>query len=262
MLQRFVTPALVAGVMTLSQAILAQAPVEDRSVSASGRTSPAVSQQQPVLTQDASVQLFLELQTLRQEATELRGLIEELGYQLEQLATRQTNDYANLDRRILEINRSGGAPAVNPPAAGGSQVPAASSNAGVPAAAQASTQVAELYNQAFASLRSGNRDQAISQFEALVETYPQDPVAGDALYWMGETHWVAAAYEKARQAFVMLVERFPQHRRYGDALVRLGYIYHEIGDLATARTYLQKASALGGDVGARADEFLAQNFSQ
>ena len=240
-------------VMSISTAILAQAPVEDRSVSA-GRTAAG----QPVLTESASVQLYVELQTLRQEVTELRGMIEELGYQLEQLSTRQTNDYANLDRRILETGQSGTAP--SPGANSSSTV----NTTGTPPAATAAggSAATQLYNQAFASLRSGDREAALRQFDELVTNYPNDAVAGDALYWMGETQWVGAAYEKAREAFVALTDRFPDHRRFGDALYKLGLIYHQLGDNASSRQYLQRAVALGGDVGARAEEFLSQNLSQ
>jgi TolA-binding protein len=255
-----IVPTLFVGTMfAFSTTIFAQAPVEDRSVPAVNRSATAQSAQSSP-SQDANVQLYMELQTLRQEVSDLRGMIEELNYHIDQLGTRQGNDYANLDRRLLEL--SGGNPggvAVSPNSAG-----ANTSTIAPPVIASgptANSKAGELYNQAFTSLRSGDRDVALSRFEQVVKEYPNDAVTGDALYWMGETHWVAAAYEKSRQAFVMLTERFPDHRRYGDALYKLGLIYHQLGDDASARKNLQKAVALGGDVGARAEEFLSKNMT-
>lgn len=267
MFSKHIAPTLLAGAMiAFSSPIFAQAPVEDRSVSANPRSA---AQSQSAAAESANTQLYLELQTLRQEVSQLRGLIEELNYQIDQLSSRQTNDYANLDRRILELSRIGGTPAPasasgssasvspNSQALGPSSSPVAAANPG-----NSGTQPADLYNQAFSSLRSGDREAALRQFESLVEQYPNDAVAGDALYWMGETQWVGAAYEEARQAFVALTDRFPEHRRYGDALYKLGLIYHQLGDNAAAQEYLLLAVDLGGDVGARAEEFLAQNMTQ
>lgn len=260
MFSKHIAPVFLAGAMiAFSNSILAQAPVEDRSVPANSSSRSGV-QPSPAISEDASVQLYLQLQTLRQEVTELRGLIEELNYQIDQLSSRQTNDYANLDRRILELGQGGGAtgPTTNPvPTAGAQGSPS------VPTAATANTgaQATELYNRAFASLRSGDRDAALAQFDELVNQYPNNAVAGDALYWMGETQWVGAAYEEARQAFASLTNRFPEHRRYGDALYKLGLIYHQLGDNVSAQQYLQEAVELGGDVGARAEEFLSQNMT-
>jgi tol-pal system protein YbgF len=259
MFSKHIVPVLLAGTMiAFSTTNLAQAPVEDRSVPANSNRSG--SQAQSALSEDAGVQLYLELQTLRQEVTALRGLIEELNYQIDQLSSRQTNDYANLDRRILELSQ-GGVSVVSDGNSNSNAAAATSSSSATPTIANNGMEASELYNRAFASLRSGDREAALSQFGDLVEQYPNDAVAGDALYWMGETQWVGAAYEDARQAFVSLIERFPEHRRYGDALYKLGLIYHQLGDNSAAQQYLQRAVALGGDVGARAEEFLSQNMT-
>jgi TolA-binding protein len=261
MLSKHIVPVLLTGTMiAFSTTNLAQAPVENRSVPAnSNRSGP---QAQRALSEDASVQLYLELQTLRQEVTALRGLIEELEHQIDQLSSRQTNDYVNLDRRILELSqvRDSGVSTGNSNPNSAVETTSLSS-AVTPATGNNGVQASELYNRAFASLRSGDREAALSQFGDLVEQYPNDAVAGDALYWMGETQWVGAAYEDARQAFVLLTERFPEHRRYGDELYKLGLIYHQLGDYTSAQQFLQNAIELGGDVGARAEEFLSQNMT-
>ncbi len=255
MLKNIATPALFAGVVFLSVSILAQAPVESRNTP--GRNS---SQAQSGLTEDAAVQLFVELQNLRREVTELRGMLEESNYQLEQLRARQANDYANLDRRILELGQ-GGSNQIETNSPAGTQ--SAALNPGVSANnAQSRTDVSQMYNQAFGSLRNGDRAVAIEQFNLLVQQHPDHDMAGDALYWLGETHWVSAAYEDAREAFVMLTQRFPDNRRYGDALYRLGLIYHQLGQNDQARQYLNQARELGGDIGARAEEYLNQSLTQ
>lgn len=254
MLKRIVVPVLLAGTAALSPAVWAQAPVEERSTGGSNNADT-----RSELAESASTQLYLELQKLRQEVSELRGMIESLENQVERLKSRQANDYANLDRRILELRKAGSSSANSqdgqaestPQTAGNTEPPESDSQ-----------DATAMYNQAFANLRSGERQAALEQFDELIATYPEDPAAGDALYWKGETYWVSGSYEDARTAFVGLVDRFPDHRRYGDALYKLGLVYHQLGETDQARERLQQASELGGDVAARAQEYIEQNLTQ
>ena len=48
---------------------------------------------------------------------------------------------------------------------------------------------------AAARLRRG----AVGAFEDFLTRYPQDPLAGNAQYWLGETHYVRGEYRAARQ---------------------------------------------------------------
>ena len=50
-----------------------------------------------------SAELFVQLQTLQAEMRELRGMIEQQGYQIEQLNQRRMDDYLDLDRRLGEL---------------------------------------------------------------------------------------------------------------------------------------------------------------
>lgn len=247
------TPAYVGVVflfLTVAQLIWAQAPVEDRSI---GPGSPAQVQQTQAeqQQQSANVSLYLELQTLRNEVSILRGLIEESNYEIQRLQSRQATDYANLDSRILELTNT-------------EQTASAIASANSDTTAETappqieSETAAEQYRAALDRMRAGERQAALDGFNALILAYPTDPVVGDAYYWVGQTHWVAGENEQARDAFTGLVEGFPDHRRYGEALIKLAEVYIKLEDPLQAEVVLLRAQQLGGNTGASASELLEE----
>ncbi len=253
------TTSVYAGVvflfLSLSQSLLAQAPVEERPVGT--RPSPQAVADQQTQEQSATVALYLDIQTLRSEISALRGLVEELSYELQRLQSRQSTDYANLDSRILRLTAN---PAENPqpqtavvgdtsPATGVTNItPPQINNEGA----------AQHYSEALSKLRNGDRAGALEAFKTLIANYPEDPVAADAYYWVGETHWVAGENEDAREAYAGLVRDFPDHRKYGEALYKLARVYVNLNDLEQAKPLLIQAQGLGGDIGARATELLEE----
>lgn len=72
----------------------------------SSSESQNILQDRPV---DTQTELLLQLQVLQTEVMELRGLVEEQGYQIQQLQQRRLDDYIDLDRRISELAGSGSA---------------------------------------------------------------------------------------------------------------------------------------------------------
>lgn len=235
--------------LSFTQQLWAQAPVEERSV---GLGSPTQIQAQQEQEQSAAIALYLELQTLRTEISLLRGLIEESNYEIQKLQSRQSTDYSNLDSRILELNSSSASTPVQTTPINAQEQPATE----IAAPQIDSDNAAEQYRAALDQMRAGDREGALAGFNALIQAYPTDPVVGDAYYWVGQTHWVAGENEDAREAFTGLVDGFQGHRRHGEALIKLAEVYIKLGDSEQASARLQEAQQLGGDTGARASELL------
>lgn len=253
------TTSVGAGVVFLflssASLVWAQAPVEDRSIGPGSPAQVQAAQQAQEQEQSALVSLYLELQTLRNEVSILRGLIEESNYEIQRLQSRQATDYANLDARILGI-ASNPVAVTNP-----TESPAAAVNTSptdiAPPQIDSET-AADQYRTALDKMRAGDRDGALEGFKQLIGDYPTDPVVGDAYYWVGQTHWVADENEEAREAFTGLVNGFKNHRRYGEALNKLAEVYLKLDDQQQAENLLLEAQQLGGDVGARASELLEE----
>lgn len=230
----------------------AQAPVDDLTRPAQ---RPAPQEAQP----DPTMVLYNELQQLRTEVLRLTSQVEELSYEVQRLQSAQTNDYANLDARLLDLARrlQSGAAVSGQPAGLSSAQQGSSPDASSQPQLQDEA-AAELYTQALDQLRSGERVTAIEGFNRLISSWPDDPLVADSYYWIGQTHWVAAEYEQAREAFAGLVNSFPQHRKYSESLFRLGQVYLRLEDRQQARNYLQQAVDTGSSISMQAEQLLSE----
>jgi tol-pal system protein YbgF len=85
---------------------------------------------------------------------------------------------------------------------------------------------------------------AESAFRKLVEAYPDDPLAGGAQYWLGETYYARGQYKNAADAFLTGYKKYKSGDKAPDTLLRLGMALAELG---------QKDAACStfGELGAR-----------
>ena len=129
---------------------------------------------------------------------------------------------------LQSFQRQQGSVAANP-AAG-----AATASPGAPAAGQALAAVPagtprEQYDQAFALLRQANyqgAEQALSDF---LVRHPDDPLAGNAKYWLGETYYVRGDYQSAAVTFAEGFEAYPNNPKAPDNLLKLGMSLASLG---------------------------------
>jgi tol-pal system protein YbgF len=87
----------------------------------------------------------------------------------------------------------------------------------------------EQYNYAFGLLRQADypgAEQALRQF---LQRYPNDPLAGNAQYWLGETYYVRKDYNNAAIAFAEGYRKYPNGGKGPDSLLKLGMSLSEVG---------------------------------
>jgi len=186
---------------------------------------------QPVTGQGQLSELFYQLQVLQQEIQDLRGQVEEQTYLVNRLQRDQKEQYLDLDRRLVALSE-------NQPAPGPSST--APTTAPVNVSAGSLTE-REAYTQAFDAMRAREFDASMVGFQQLIEAYPNGQFTPNAYYWIGELYLVAKAdAELARQSFMQVANLYPDHQKAPDALYKLGVVYHTLGDMDAARTYLQR----------------------
>ncbi len=92
----------------------------------------------------------------------------------------------------------------------------------------------EQYNFAFGLLRQGAYDDAEVALRAFVVQNPDDKLAGNALYWLGETYYVRGNYSDAAVTFADGYQRFPKSSKAPDNLLKLGMSLAQLGQTADA----------------------------
>ena len=105
------------------------------------------------------------------------------------------------------------APAAAPPA-----VPAAVPTA--PAATQAATP-REVYASAFAQMQREKYPEAEAGFQQFLKRYPDDPLAENANYWLGESYYAQGDYARAATTFLEGYEKHKKGAKASDTLLKL-----------------------------------------
>lgn len=212
---------------------------------------------------DMMGELFYQLQVLQQEVQALRGQVEEQAYQLQQLKQQRMDDYVDLDRRISELSRSGGASSPAAPASGNSSNGNIAASDRAPVSSSGNSADAEFASYSAAvdlATKQQAFDEAITALNQHLRQYPNGRYAANAHYWLGQIHFVQGKMEEARQAFTRVVEGYPEHNKTPEAQYKLGQVYFRLGDKAQARTLLDRVANGNSDVAPLARNFLQQNY--
>jgi tol-pal system protein YbgF len=85
------------------------------------------------------------------------------------------------------------------------------------------------YNYAFGLLRQADYPGAEEALRAFVQRYPNDALAGNAQYWLGETFYVRKDYNNAAATFAEGYRKYPQSGKGADSLLKLGMSLSNIG---------------------------------
>jgi tol-pal system protein YbgF len=224
-----------------------------RGGSTSGAPVPA-----PPPDAGTAVNLELRLDQLETQMRNMTGSLEEANYSIDQLKRRLDKLVGDIDQRFSQLEHPGaaGAPPANPPlaanaapAAGAGANPAAPpsqpGNLVAPGGAQTASRTPaappptggtlptgsaqEQYNFAFGKLREADYPAAEEALRTFVQRYPNDALAGNAQYWLGETYYVRKDYNNAAATFAEGYRKYPQSGKAADNLLKLGMSLGNIG---------------------------------
>lgn len=215
----------------------------------------------------------IRMQQMESEIRQMRGKMEELSFENRQL--RQELERATGDLKLQMQDMKGGGSAspgpvssgaapttssaasqdgyqwssnnVNEKPSGGSQLgqlsqsPSGAANPSVDSAASA-------YDDAYASIRNKQYARAQTQFESFLSSYPNHALAGNAKYWLGESHYVRGQYDDAARIFAEGYQQYPKGSKVADNLLKLGMSLGALGkteDACIALGQLKKENIPG-----------------
>ncbi|MEM8878906.1 MAG: tol-pal system protein YbgF [Pseudomonadota bacterium] len=78
------------------------------------------------------------------------------------------------------------------------------------------------YDLAYGFLLRGEYDTARNAFAAFLSRFPNDALAGNATYWIGETHYQQQNYSDAARVFLDTSQNHQSSPKAPDAMLRLG----------------------------------------
>jgi tol-pal system protein YbgF len=132
---------------------------------------------------------------------------------------------------------SAGSPAPTAPGAPGAEGGAGTDMAALPPAFGAATapngadagNAKQLYETAYGYLMQRDYGAAQSSFEDFLSRYPQDSLAGNAQYWLGEAHFVRGEYKAAASSFLKGYQNYAGNARAADSLLKLAMSLDRLG---------------------------------
>jgi tol-pal system protein YbgF len=86
-----------------------------------------------------------------------------------------------------------------------------------------------LYEQGYGDFLQRDYAAAETAFNKLVNEYPNDPLAGSAQYWIGESQYVRKQYKKAADTFLATYRKYSGSDKAPDTLLRLGMSLAALG---------------------------------
>lgn len=235
--------------------------------------APAFAQQ----PDPAASRMILELQQMREELRELRGLVEAQAQEIENIKRRQRDQFIDLDRRLG--NLSSGASAepqapAEPRIDRSAPVADAATRPEPPPEPVAAGDMPELrapidpdpeivtltdpgaggarqlreptpgeqqaYDRAFQALRETRYADAAEGFDRFLQDHPDSLYAPNAVYWLGEVYYVTRDFETALRQFIRLQETYPDSSKQPDALLKIGFSHYELGQWQRARAALEQ----------------------
>jgi tol-pal system protein YbgF len=94
----------------------------------------------------------------------------------------------------------------------------------------------QLYETAYGYLMQRDYGAAQSAFEDFLTRYPNDSLAGNAQYWLGEAHFVRGEYKAAAGAFLKGYQNYAGNARAADSLLKLAMSLDRLGQKDAACT--------------------------
>ena len=190
--------------------------------------------------QDAQIaDLKQRIHDLEQTLQQLTGQNEQLSHHVHELSDKidsQQKDYdyklCALSAQMLGVNaapsQSGDGLSCNPGGASGGAPSAPAtplSNSGgllgtLPQGAVPDTK--PQFDSAMNLLAKAQYDEARAAFRSFADSYPKDPLAPQAVYWVGDIAYVQKDYTGAAQAFAEEIKKYPTSSRGPDSMLKLG----------------------------------------
>jgi len=188
------------------------------------------------------IELVGQLDSLNAEIARLRGQIEVLTNENQQLQKRQRDFYLDLDSRMKRLEGGGSSSPAPPAPSPDASTPGFSPQASTPVRAPTREEQARetrAYDAASNLFRRNDFPAAVEAFRTFVKDYPSSPLAANAGYWIGISYANMRDYNKAMAAQHDVLTKYPQSPKAPDSMLAIAAIQAEQGDNGSARNTLE-----------------------
>jgi tol-pal system protein YbgF len=246
--------------ITEQQALIGKLRTQDQALDA------RIAKLEELLGNQPLLELHNQIEALRLDLNKLQGQIEVLVNENELNQKRQKDFYIDLDSRLRRIEQSGGSAAsenASQSTAGGTNDTAesdAEAAAYVPPVAadyrasagekgekgergekreKGESEESRAYESAYNLFKTARYQDAISQFNKFLKTYPGSSLAPSAHYWIGNSYYALRDFKNAISAQEKLISTFPDSAKAPDAMLNIASSQQEMNKKPAAKKTLE-----------------------
>lgn len=117
------------------------------------------------------------------------------------------------------------------------------STAALPPTSEAPGDPKQAYETAYGYLLQRDYGSAEASFNDFLKKYPNDSLAGNAQYWLGETYFVRGQYKAAAGAFLKGYQTYGQSGKAPDSLLKLAMSLDRLGQKEAACSSFSELAA-------------------
>lgn len=173
-----------------------------------------------------------QLEQIRQDVAQLKGDLEVVTHQLEDMRTKQSASYTDLDTRVRKLETL--AQSVT-----SGQMPVSSANGSGDAKPDVSQQESSAFAEAESLNQAGKYKEAFNAYDAFLKNHAASKLAPDALYGMGYTQFALKSYKSSAATQQKFLDSYASHALAPNAMLNLANSQIQLGQIPAAKKTLK-----------------------
>ena len=97
----------------------------------------------------------------------------------------------------------------------------------------------EHYSKGLAELKAKQYDNSLKTLKDFIASFPNDDLAGNAQYWIGEIYYAKGDFEQAALEFDKAVKKYPKSNKAAASLLKEGYSFEKLGMKEESKVVLE-----------------------
>lgn len=181
-----------------------------------------------------------QLEQIRQDVAQLKGDLEVVTHQLEDMRTKQNAVYTDLDTRVRNLEtlaQSVTSGQAATPGANGGNGGNGNTKSDVPQQELSAFAEAESLNQA------GKYKEAFNAYDAFLKNYSGSKLTPDALYGMGYVQFALKSYKSSAATQQKFLDSYASHSLAPNAMLNLANSQIQLGQIPAAKKTLKELIA-------------------
>jgi tol-pal system protein YbgF len=169
-----------------------------------------------------------QVQTLNDSLDEVKARMARLEKLLKDVQGSQQSMAASLQNMVPANTATPTSPSGPPPDGSAPAAAQPGDTSALPPSANTAPPIDSLYGTALSDYMAAKYTLATAEFGDVVKNYPDDPLAGNAIFYLGEINYRAEKFAPAVRDYDKVIEQFPDnnkvpssHLHKGEALIRL-----------------------------------------